>query len=514
MNIKIKNRQVVNSAFIICILALSTMLTSCNNWLDVRPETEQKESDQFSTEKGFQMALTGCYLQMASQSAYGLQLTMTSVENLANLWRINPSTSRYGERDLALHDYTTDNAKSSVKTIYTSLFKTIAQASLIIKNAKANPEVFTEKRMYDIILGEAYAIRAYCQFDVLRLFGQLPNNPQKLISLPYSEATSIDEIPPYYNFEDYVAKLKSDIETAENLLKDCDPATIYPYNNNQHTTATGDNYEKNEFLRYRRMRLNYWAVHALHARMALYIGDKETALSEAQELIAAKLADGTAVCPLSGKEDYQSGYTTCPNECYFSISKYDVKEYTVNFFTDNADNIVSSYGANQFAISQTMLSELFDGENIESHNRYANLWNQRLKDGDGVLWCGFCRYSYDDNKVQNKELYYQIIPMLRTSEMYLIAMETSTDLTVINQLYTEYMMSHNVALFTPFNSLDEVKTWIENEYRREFYAEGQMFYTYKRLGENNIKWCKTAVNENTYILPLPETEYDPSTVKK
>ena len=56
MNIKIKNRQVLGIAALICNIALGTTLTSCNNWLDVRPETEQKEEDQFSTENGFQMA--------------------------------------------------------------------------------------------------------------------------------------------------------------------------------------------------------------------------------------------------------------------------------------------------------------------------------------------------------------------------------------------------------------------------------------------------------------------------
>ena len=40
-----------------------------------------------------------------------------------------------------------------------------------------------------------------------------------------------------------------------------------------------------------------------------------------------------------------------------------------------------------------------------------------------------------------------------------------------------------------------------------------MFYTYKRLGEKNILWNKTEANENTYIIPLPETEYDPSEIK-
>ena len=511
MNIKIKNRQVLGIAALICNIALGTTLTSCNNWLDVRPETEQKEEDQFSTENGFQMALIGCYLHMASQSAYGLQLTMTSVENMANLWRIDPATTNISERDLAQHDYTTDNAKSTVKGMYTTLFKTIAEANLIIKNAKARPEVFNESRMQKIILGEAYAIRAYCQLDILRLFGQVPNQPQKLVSLPYSEATNIDEIPAYYDFEAYTAKLKSDIETAEELLKESDPATLYPYNR---TYATGEVYEKNAFLANRQMRLNYWAVRALHARMALYTGDKESAFTIARELITSTLPDGTVVRKLSGLTDYRAGYTTCPNECYFSISKANVKDYTVQYFTDNANGIISSYDANKLILSAEMLDQLFQGENIESHNRYNNLWTRELKDGDGYLWVGFKRYSYDEDKVQNKELYYQIIPMLRTSEMYLIAMETSTDLEEINRLYKEYMISHNVPMAVPFTSTQDVTTWIENEYRREFYGEGQMFYTYKRMGETNILWSKTAADESTYVIPLPETEYDPSTVKK
>ena len=175
-----KNGNAVRKAGYIAALVLAPLfLSSCNDWLDVRPDTEQKENDQFSTENGFQTALTGCYLQMASMNAYGLNLTMTSVENLADLWRINSSTSRYGERDLSRHEYTTDNAKSTIKSIYTTLFKTIAQANLIIKNAEDNTGVFKEKRMHDVILGEAYAIRAYCQLDILRLFGQMPNGGEK-----------------------------------------------------------------------------------------------------------------------------------------------------------------------------------------------------------------------------------------------------------------------------------------------------------------------------------------------
>ena len=63
-------------------------------------------------------------------------------------------------------------------------------------------------------------------------------------------------------------------------------------------------------------------------------------------------------------------------------------------------------------------------------------------------------------------------------------------------------------------SQEQLNELLIKEYNREFYGEGQMFYTYKRMGETNILWSKTAADESTYVIPLPETEYDPSTVKK
>ena len=119
------------------------------------------------------------------------------------------------------------------------------------------------------------------------------------------------------------------------------------------------------------------------------------------------------------------------------------------------------------------------------------------------------RYCYDEETVTNPSIYYQVIPMLRTSEMYLIVMETSSDLTEVNSLYREYMIEHDVANMPEFASLADAHAWILNEYRREFYGEGQMFFTYKRMGATSIKWLKTPADENTYIIPLPETEYDP-----
>ena len=63
--------------FIGFIALLGWSAVSCNDWLDVRPDTEQKEEDQFSTYKGFRDALTGCYMALANEDVYGCRLTMS-----------------------------------------------------------------------------------------------------------------------------------------------------------------------------------------------------------------------------------------------------------------------------------------------------------------------------------------------------------------------------------------------------------------------------------------------------
>ena len=99
------------------LIAITFCMTACNEWLDVRPDTEQKEEDQFATAQGFYDALTGCYMSMASQDIYGERLTMSNIESLANLWNIQENSTRYEDVDLAAHDYTTDYARFAIQTI-------------------------------------------------------------------------------------------------------------------------------------------------------------------------------------------------------------------------------------------------------------------------------------------------------------------------------------------------------------------------------------------------------------
>ena len=493
--------------FAIPAMALALLTTGCSDWLDVRGENIQKEQDQYETYKGFRDALVGCYMTMGSTDIYGQKLTMTDIENLADNWYCTSSYKSLAplQYELTNHQYDKDEARAAIKTIYGTLFTTISSANVLLKGLDEKGDNIPSADTRNLIEGEALAIRAFCQFDVLRLFGQLPQGGTKKVSLPYSYTTSIDVMPSYYDFDAYVANLNADIEKAETLLKSTDPVMDTPLSKLNSSSSTEE-----DFLKYRQSRLNYWAVRALHARMDLYLGKTQEAHDIAMEIINAKTTDGSTVVSLSGMSNLHDGYNALPGECLFYMSKYDVNTYANKVLIGgNSTRATSSH----YLLSQDMLSDLFASipNATASHNRYIYLWNRNCKNVSNVTMPALKKYWYDEDEASSYQLmaYYQIVPMIRLSEMYLIAMETTTSLDEALSLYKTYMTDREFTLYTPFSSLKEVKTEMVNEYRREFIGEGQMFYVYKRLNKTEMKWNDTKITEDDYILPLPSSEYDP-----
>lgn len=495
---------------ILIITLVAFCLTSCNDWLDVRPETEQKADDQFSSVGGFFDALVGAYMTMAEADAYGERMTISNIESLAGLWYMpeesNSEFGRLADWQLNRHDYVADEAREAIQGMFSGLFAVIAQANMILKYAEEQGSVFADTTMLAIVKGEAYALRAYCQLDVLRLFGQMPKNAKQQVELPYSLVTGIETMPAYYDFDAYVELLKNDLTQAKALLKDNDPLFQYTFDE-----LNGEAEVPDDHLYYRQTHLNYWAVKALEARMLLYLGDTENANQVAKEIMSAKGVDGKPVREMSGATDFNQGYQLCPNEHLFALSKFDIMTNTESFLYGKAEN--TQYGENALLISVDMQTDLYAGEYLEGHNRYNNWWTL-VKTNQGQFdYCAINKYWWDED-VQNQMLYYQLVPMLRMSEVYLIAMETTTSLADANELYKQYMAAHNVGetMAVGFASLEEMREWVIDEYRREFYAEGQMFYTYKRTGATQIWWQDKPADETVYVLPLPETEYNPNSL--
>lgn len=507
-----KNIKIQASGFFFCfLLFLPCLLSSCDDWLDVRGENIAKEQDQFENYKGFRDVLTGIYMKMGATDLYGQRMTMTDIECLADLWNPATETGDPTKYYLSKHDYSKDEPKSVFKSIYASAFTVITSANVLLKNLEEEGGNIADAKARDMIKGEAYAIRAYCQFDLLRLFGQLPQGGSKTVKLPYSYTTSISEMPAYFDYNEYVNRLGQDIDQAEKLLKDSDP--IFESTFSQLNSPS--NNVQDDFKYYRQSRLNYWAVRALHARLALYTGKTSEAHSIAMDIINAKGADGQPLITLSGISDYQNGYNGLPSECLFYISKYDVNDYANRVLIGGLDMQVRDY---YYSITNDMLNELYASipGATASHNRYLNEWNRLAKDVSSKIAPTLKKYWYDESKNNNANTLVtklQIIPMLRLSEIYLIAMETSNSLSEVQSLYDTYMAACAFTLYTPFESLEQAREEIINEYRRELFGEGQMFFTYKRKASTWMMWNTETIKEDDYVLPLPATEYDPALIK-
>lgn len=147
---------------VLYLILLAFCIASCNDWLDVRPETEQKDHDQFSTVDDFLRCFGGMLQEMAANDAYGERLSVSNIEALANLWNMpenNTSSDRLEDWELNAHEFTGDNARNAVSAFYTQLFRVIINANSIIKYADEQGDVFPDRTMLQVVKGEAFAIR-------------------------------------------------------------------------------------------------------------------------------------------------------------------------------------------------------------------------------------------------------------------------------------------------------------------------------------------------------------------
>ena len=211
------------------LLLLGLLVSSCNDWLDVKPRTQVRNDEMYDSYKGFKDALTACYIKMNDRKLYGQQMNISAVEFLAQHWEIDYPNSMVAEVALKDFDYKDDQAKTVIKNIYGGLYNVIVQANAVLQNIRDNGQVITDDATRAVIEGEAYAIRAFCHFDVLRLFGQIPKNATIQVALPYAETVSIKAVA-YYSYTDFITKIEDDLTKAETLLKDNDPIFKYTFN--------------------------------------------------------------------------------------------------------------------------------------------------------------------------------------------------------------------------------------------------------------------------------------------
>ena len=151
---------------ITAILSMSACLlafTSCEDWLNMPSESKADSSTVFESLDRAEMAVVGAYNSLNTQEL-GYQLLMGTDECVST-----ESNSKY---NVSNYDYT--NTSSMLNSTYTSMYKAIEYANVCIKNLPAMSVSEGEQTKLNGLLGEAFAVRAYAYWCIVRFYGDVP----------------------------------------------------------------------------------------------------------------------------------------------------------------------------------------------------------------------------------------------------------------------------------------------------------------------------------------------------
>lgn len=478
-----------------CIVLQVVLFASCNEWLDVKPSSEMEREELYDTKDGFKSALSGCYIKMKDNMLYGQAMTMTTVEYLAQHWE----TKAEQVENFMDFDWEASYAKTIRSGIWSAMYGVINQLNdLLIQLEIRGKEVLPEAKLRHLIQGEALALRAFCHFDILRLYGPSPVSPDKAsVSLPYSEESG-KELRTYYDYDAYCEKIWKDILEAERLLGEVDPVLELTFEElNDPSKLLKSNKIEDDFQAYRRIRFNYWAVKAFKARVALYLGDKSAAYDYAMEVVNARVQEKPVGDLSAINADIAKEYYTLPSETLCALNVFDLKDKIESIFR-NAQGVLYKWET-----EQAVILNLFEEQTSDIRSK---LWvpmdyDDQRQVSTKKYWQG------DEDEDSETAIYSQQIPLLRMAEMYLIAIETAPTLAERNEKLDLFRRDRGLPAKVCVTE-EELQGEVLKEYQKEFYAEGQMFFYYKRLGVKEMRWKESRKIElYEYQMPLPESEF-------
>jgi starch-binding outer membrane protein, SusD/RagB family len=465
-------------------------LNACfDDYLTVNPKTDITTDLLFSSEAGYKDALSGVYIQMKQPALYGSNLSMSAIEHLISNYNTTfNSTAQY----INQWRYDEQQVENLFGNIFASKYKVIAAANAILDRIDKDVDVFYTEGLAEMIKGEALAIRAYCHLDVLRLFGPVPVSIADEVMLPYADHLSRDPFNRL-SFAAFRQALLDDLQLAEQLLYEVDPIRTYSI---EAVSRPGylDFDPADNFMAYRSIRMNYYAVKALQARAYLWFGNNAEAHEAASVVIEAVNKDNSSKFELASASALVAGNYVMTNEHIFALHEFALPDIYSN-----------SYGRGELyrgTDESLVKSELYG--NTGTDIREANLWEIVLWSHTGPRYV-IKKYKVEDEG-ENFLVDFRRIPLLRLSEMYLISMETAP-IDEAQAYWNAFATSRNLVMTTLPADIEERKSILIKEYRKEFYAEGQAFYAYKRVnaGKSAILWAPASAELN-YVVPMPLTE--------
>ena len=450
-----------NYTIFFVLLATTLSLGSCKKWVDVQAPLQVDQNEVFSTQEGFKEVLNGVYLQMGNQSTYGrdLNLGLLSVLGRSYDTTISPAIGNLFYQG-ARYNFQDADVRATTKNIWDGLYFSIGNLNNLLSNVDSRQKVFTDTN-YNTIKGEALGLRAYLHFDLLRLFAPSPaasglNTP----AIPYVTKTS-PYASPVATTGAVIDSCIADLLNAQSLLSTTDITTS---------------------------RFTIWAAKGLLARIYLYKGDLVNAQKYALEIInSKKFSLATTNSDLMFTKEH-----------LFSIFSSINSAISYNSSVLNTNPPLGFTTANQTAL-------------FVAGSGAATDWRRALAFVDPVSGLTSGNTISPRKFYSNNQSSVNIVPMIRTTEMYYIAAEVANalkDSLSATTLLDTVRVHRNLLKYTQVAlKRDSINIEISKEYQKEFLGEGQVFYYYKRknLPFASLPYTKVPVIPNaSYVFIKPE----------
>lgn len=505
----------------LCI-TVAFSLSGCSDWLDVDPVGQNLEEKQYSTEININNALNGIYVGMAGSNLYGGQLTMTTIEHLAHYYYAPASITNQIDYqrffDLQNYKYNEVAVENLFRPIWRKSYELIFQANNFIENVKDTKVVTTDRR--NVLLGEAYALRAFLHFDLFRIFGSIYDENDSQTRLPYNDSHKVNPARPHepLTSKDFINKVLADIDEAETYLINDPILSVGIMNPN----SLGGSVPAVEIFAYfsRGRRLNLIAVKALKARVLTYAGRLNQAAQTAQDIIdmpgvieSINGSNSDAIFRWVVFNDVNADdkkNMVFSSEVLFGIENQDLysrwKSYTES--TQNG----SAYVVNIQNLLKNILNTTEASPHLVSDIRAKYQWTVSSSLGSDL----YRSMKFTEFSNTKANLTYRLQPLMRISELYYIIIEDHiqngrlTDaVNMMNSILRrrDYKSNEEIQANTTETSLKEI---LKQEYYREFFAEGQAFFYLKRNKSTTIYKSYGSgtdkIELSSYVVPLPKDE--------
>jgi hypothetical protein len=472
-------------------MLLTLLLGACSKWVDVQPSDRLAEDQLFATRQGYLNALNGVYAELTNPVIYGENMTVSSLDVLAQYYYMTVSTHRF--YDFTTFAYTSDRAKTVFDNMWKKSYELIVNCNVIIERCGESNDLLPAP-YFGLVKGEALALRAMLHFDMLRLFGPIWSDADKSRPcIPYNTGSQ-PQVTALLGSEEIMQHIIEDLTAAIALLKEADPVITEGVRHAANPNGANDLY-------FRQYRLNYYAAKALLARAYLWKQDKEKALQEAQQVLTAVLDPNKPIFKIG-----VANATATPadfdhmivSEVMFSLYKVNRQNIYTSFFTpDLAKESRLSFNNNDD--NQSRKTALYDDQNDFRLKAWLTLTNTNGS------FLTHVKYGVTTNGPGPN-----MMPLIRLGEVLLIAAECSNTIAEGANYLNMLRTGRNCVSLAPTTTA-QLKDYITREFRKEVFGEGQMFFYYKRNAMTavpnnaNLTGTKQMILTN-YVVPLPVSE--------